>query len=479
MHQVMSDNIKLGFNITTFLGSLIALLAGILPGILGVWVHYAWGYKVPEYIKVGHAHAAWWAVLIMIAAMFLPAAPLKRGVKQFIAVTSIIAVPIWVLVFSGFYIGKEAAGVKAIMSIIPFQVFSLFYTLLGIFIFFLEVWIFAALALVFLAAMGIKLPWVSADEVRTGKFDLMSNIEIPVKIFRAPIVLSLLGLLIGWGLVLFFKLLNAAITPAALVQLHTHVFFFVVGFILTMITMKVLAVRESVFEFTYKLGVAAIYLTFIGWLLFIVFELHSLVHVIPSLLYFSMMIMGLLALFGKFGMKKTGEAHFDFVRVAMIFTWIIMLLYVAVGPLMSLVWNTNPDLTISFAQPEGSPVVGPYPDQYTGTAPIAHSPRGLENLHLSPGSWSHVAIFWLLAFLIFGGQISKLINSPTLLFMIVTTIPLGPLFNSFGRIAAWLALPAGIGGMWFAAHPLKFFNNFILIALAIIMMVQLKKTNEK
>ena len=36
----------------------------------------------------------------------------------------------------------------------------------------------------------------------------------------------------------------------------------------------------------------------------------------------------------------------------------------------------------------------------------------------------------------------------------------GPAFNAFGRIAAWANLPSGIGGMWFAAHPLKFFNVF-------------------
>jgi hypothetical protein len=185
--------------------------------------------------------------------------------------------------------------------------------------------------------------------------------------------------------------------------------------------------------------------------------------------------MGLLALFGRFGMKKPEGPYFNFVRVAMIFTWIILMAYILVGPLMALVWDTNPNLTITYKQAEGAPVVGSYPQKYEGTGPIAHSPRGLENLHLSPGSWSHVAIFWILVFLIFGAQISQLINNPTILYMIVVTIPMAPLFNSFGRIAAWLGLPSGIGGMWFAAHPLKFFNDFVLIAVAIILLKKMKK----
>ena len=36
-------------------------------------------------------------------------------------------------------------------------------------------------------------------------------------------------------------------------------------------------------------------------------------------------------------------------------------------------------------------------------------------------------------------------------------------------------LPSGIGGMWFAAHPLKFFNVFLLIWISLVMMYRLRK----
>jgi hypothetical protein len=164
------------------------------------------------------------------------------------------------------------------------------------------------------------------------------------------------------------------------------------------------------------------------------------------------------------------------VRGALIFTWILMIALVSLGPVIALGWATRPDVTVTYKQPEGQPYPGPYPEKYIGTAPVAKSPRGLENLHLSPGSWTHVALFWLLALLLFGEPIGRILGRPTLIFLVVTTIPLAPLFNAFGRTAAWADLPAGIGGMWFAAHPLKFFNVFLLGAIVVAMIRRLRGT---
>ena len=152
-----------------------------------------------------------------------------------------------------------------------------------------------------------------------------------------------------------------------------------------------------------------------------------------------------------------------------------MVILISVGPLISLIWDTHSDVTVTYKQPEGSVYPGAYPEKYKGTAPVVNSPRGLENLHLSPGSWSHVALFWLLVLLIFGQQIGQILGEPTLIFMAAITIVLAPLFNAFGRIAAWANLPSGIGGMWFAAHPLKFFNVFLLIWISLVMMFRLRK----
>jgi hypothetical protein len=114
--------------------------------------------------------------------------------------------------------------------------------------------------------------------------------------------------------------------------------------------------------------------------------------------------------------------------------------------------------------------VGPYPDveNYQGTAPVKHTPRGLENFHLSPGSWSHVAILWLLILLIFGREIFQTIKAPKLLFALGITIVQAPIINSIGRIGAWLDLPGGIGPLFLVAQPLKTLNILILIVITIL-----------
>ena len=44
------DSVRLGLSLPVFLGSIIALFAGIFPGILGVWVWGAWKIAVPEFV---------------------------------------------------------------------------------------------------------------------------------------------------------------------------------------------------------------------------------------------------------------------------------------------------------------------------------------------------------------------------------------------------------------------------------------------
>ena len=109
-----------------------------------------------------------------------------------------------------------------------------------------------------------------------------------------------------------------------------------------------------------------------------------------------MLVVGLLALWCRFGLHADEDEPTRFLRGAMVFVWTLMILLVAVGPVISMVWDTQADVTVTFKQAEGEPYPGPYPEEYIGTAPVADGPRGLENLHLSPDSWFHVAIVWLL-----------------------------------------------------------------------------------
>ncbi len=466
-------SLKLGLNLPMFLASLVALFSGIFGGIFGVWLYGAWKIAVPEYIKVGHAHGAWWAVLILLAGLLLPSATLKRSVKRFVIITSFVAVPLWMVTLAAYYISKTARGALVPLPTRPGEEYSLEYLTYGTGIFVIEVWLFVALALVFLSAMGLRLPRISQSSPSQSRFDLLTKIELPRRVFRMPILCAALGLAVGWAMTIVFKARGLPIAPAALVQLHSHTFFFLVGYLLTLLTMRVVGAHERLFNMTYRLGLVALPLLVIGWILFNVLKLPSLIHVVPALLYFAILFLGLAALCGAFGLVDSGELHLHFVRGSMIFTWVLMMALVTVGPLIALGWDTHPDVTVTYKQPDGSPYPGPYPEKYTGTASVTKSPRGLENLHLSPGSWSHVALGWLLTLLLIGEHVGKILNRPTLIFLIASTIPLAPLFNAFGRVAAWADLPAGIGGMWFAAHPLKFFNVIILAVITLAMMYRL------
>lgn len=476
-----SKEIQLGLSLPVFLGSLIALLSGIFPGILGVWLYGAWKIVVPEFIKVGHAHAAWWSVLILLTALFLPGTTLKPRVKRFVTFTTIAAVPIWMISLAAYYISKEVRGAVPPLPASPGTEYSVEYAVYGTGIFVIEVWLFAVLALVFLSAIGAPfLGRLSQDVPEPSRLDLVTDITFPRRVLWIPLAMGAIGLMIGWLLILAFKARGLAIEPAALVQLHSHTFFFVVGYMMTLLVMRAVGVSKSAFDRTYRLGLLALPLLVVGWAIFNLLSLNSLIHLGPAVLYFGVMIFGLMGLCGRFGLRASREPHFHYVRGALIFTWILMIGLVAVGPVISLIWNTEPNLTVTYRQAEGEPYPGPYPADPAklGTSPVADTPRGLENLHLSPGSWSHVAILWLLVLLLFGAVISKVLAKPTLIFLVVATIPLAPMFNSFGRVAAWLELPAGIGGMWFAAHPLKFFNLFILGWITIVMMRRLRDAKE-
>ncbi|MCH7944909.1 MAG: hypothetical protein IIC73_02685, partial [Armatimonadetes bacterium] len=357
-----STSVRLGLSLPMLLGSLIALLVGIFPGILGVWLFQAWGIAVPEFIKVGHAHAAWWSVLILLAAFFLPAVPLKPRVKRFVAFTAITAVPFWMVTLAAYYISKKARGVLAVLPTNPGEEYNLEYLVYGTGIFVVEVWLFATLALVFLSAMGVRIGRLSQEAPTRSRWELLTTIEFPRRALWVPLLLGGLGLLVGWVMILGFIARGLPIAPAALVQLHSHIFFFIVGYLMTLLAMRAVGVREQVFTLTYRLGLIGLPLLVAGWILFNALQLHSLVHVVPAMLHFAVLLLGLGALCGRFGRRQTEAPHFGFVRGTLIFTWTLMILLVAVGPVLALTWGTHPDVTVTYKQPEGQPYPGSYPD---------------------------------------------------------------------------------------------------------------------
>lgn len=474
MLSLEKNNLRIGLNLPLFAASLVTLFSGTFSGLVGIWAYLAWKLVVPEYIKVGHAHTSWWSVLILLSALFLPALSLKPKVKKFIIWTSFIAPVLWLVCLAVYYISKTARGTIAPLPAFPGE-FGPEYLVYGTGIFVMEVWFFGALFLVLVSALGFKIPGFSQEAPTSSKYDLMSEIEIPRRVLWIPLIFGTVGILLGWYMTLMFKATHKAIDPSALVQFHCHIVFFAVGFLLTLLTFKAIGASQRGFNIARWLGVLAIPLIWVGYVLFIRVGLPSFVYVTPALIYYTMMLTGLAGLIGFFGLKPEGD-HFHYVRGAMIFNWTLLLILIAVGIIIALVWDTNSNLTVTYKQPEGIAYPGPYPAHYVGTQPVGHTPRGLENAHLSPGSWSHVALFWLLTLMLFGEKIFQKLGKPNLFFLIVTTIPLAPFFNAVGRFAAWQELPYGIGSLYYAGHPLKMFNILFLFLTTLCVISKIRKT---
>jgi hypothetical protein len=175
------------------------------------------------------------------------------------------------------------------------------------------------------------------------------------------------------------------------------------------------------------------------------------------------------------------DNYFHFTRRALAVIWGFLLVAVLVGPYLSLKYTTTPNLTVTYKQLDGGidgKHIGPYPEikpVYQGTAPAKGMPRGLENFHLSPGSWSHVAIFWLLILMLFGKQIFPTVGAPALLFAMAVLIVQAPIINGIGRVGAWADLPGGPGPLLFVGHPLKVLNILALLIVMVVLMVKLRR----
>ena len=478
-----SKTIRIGLNVPLFISSLCAILIGApLLGLIGVWGFLLQAKAVPAFLKVLHAHICWWSMIIVIASLIVPYLSLKPLVKKFITWGSFLLIPLYVLLMTMHYTMEHPYA-------LTLGALGTFYiSLPGAGVFVCESSFFAVMiALGFLAA-GLKLPFLTSEKHELSRYEISSPIEIPRKSFLGYSFFLSIAVIAGFIILFLFTLQHKAISPAALVQMHTHLGIFSVGLVMVPLGMAAVGAKKEKIQFASTMGNTAVFFTLVGLLVFIFLKTHSIVWIAPGLLYVALLFFGWHSLWGSFGLRD-GINHF--VRIALIFIWGAMLLYALVGPLLGLLYDTNPDVTVTYKQGSSKASgiyqsggsdnqlhVGKYPDpeHYPGTAPVKNTPRGLENLHLSPASWSHVAIFWLIILLIFGETILKAIGRPTLIFFLAVTIAQAPFFNSIGRIGAWLDLKGGPGPLYLVGHPLKTLN---IIMLIVVMLLWIKKTKER
>lgn len=475
----MHHTLRLGVNLPLFVVGTLIVGLGAFIGIIGIWGYMAKGLVSPEWVKISHGHVAWWGVLILIAATILPGLNVTRFFKNVAIAVCLVAPTVWGIAYYLYY-AKEISVAKFLLPVS-------------------EIALLAVLLAIALQASGIQIPGVTAQEVSRDRLDIMTNLEVPRKMFLVPTIVALLGVIVGFFLVFAFRAANKPIEPAALVQLHTHTVLLSASAVIMLLALKVLHVEEWVFDVAVKISQISLPLVFLGLLAFNVLELHSIVWVMPAGLYYLLLVAVFLASIGL--LKTTPSIPFhSALRASMAFALAVLLVLIATGAYLAIKWNTTPEVTVTFRQEAGYPHVGPYYDPakgYPGTAPVRNTPRGLENAHYSPGSWLHVAVMWLvcLGLLSAGGAFTKILNMPGLFYLFAVTVPLAPFFNALGRYLAWWpdlgpaapalmvtdpifkGAPGGIGALWYAGHPLKAFNilSLAIFGLALIYVLSTRR----
>ena len=472
----MRKDAPIGLNVPLFCASLATLFLGApVLGLIGVWGFIVQKAAVPQFLKVLHAHVSWWSVVILIAAFLLPLIPFKRWFKRALIAFSFFAMPAYVffLTMHHVVVGPTPQSIGGLGAF--------FLTSYGFFGFVVEVLFFASMFAVGLGSVGMRIPFITAAEPAPLRYELTSNIVLSRRVVLGYLSFLAVAIAAGFTMLGLFTLQNKPVSPAALVQFHTHIGIFAISYFMVMLLMRAVGAKEEITSFLEKFGLVALGATALGFAVFIFFNASSAVWAIPAAVYygFGVLVMGLLAARGKFGLAPRGPS-FHFMRGAIVFVMACLFIFMIAGPYLALTYDRTPDVTVTYKQPQGGMHIGPSPDpeNYLGTAPVAKTPRGIENFHLSPASWAHVALFWLIALLLFGEEILGVLGAPNFIFLLAVTIAQAPLFNAIGRFGAWSGLPFGIGPLLLVGHPLKTLNIIMLLVVSILWMRK-KKRDEK
>ena len=450
--------IELGLDIPLLVAATVAIGFGTLSGEVGIWRYLAWKRAVPYWIKVGHAHLTWWTAFLVLAAVLLPGLSLALWAKDAIVVISFVFPLAWLAAMYAYY---EKGGSLVSTFLMPVM----------------EVLGFGSLLVVFVAASGFQLPMVSvAGQAPLSRWDFLSGISVPGEIFLVPTLVASVGIAVAWTIAFLFYRTSphGPIRPAALVQLHNHTAMIAVSAVLMLIILSLMGVSQTVFDIGYYLVVVSLPLLVVGLFAFVVLKMHSIVWVAPTALFYLVVVMAFLATVGIIPSSPTATGiaaygGFPALRASLAVALAMILITASLGPYMGLKWDRSPDTTVTYSQPEGSTYPGPYPAVYAGTQPVGGTPRGLENAHLSPGSWLHIVVTWQLALMLAGGYIfGSVLHLPELVYLFAITIPMAPIFNFNGRILAWRKIPNGIGSLYFGGHPVKGFNILSLFVVGVV-----------
>ncbi|MEM2351529.1 MAG: hypothetical protein QXT26_03895 [Thermoproteota archaeon] len=406
-----------GISAMLLVGLILTSIGGTI-GLIGIWGYVVHKLAVPTAIRVIHAHLNWWAVLAYVAALVLPSLSVPSllggadSARRRIALIYLVASLIWMVGMVGFYIFASVV-IGAVATI-------------------------AELTLV--VTLIVIIYWViKQGEEWVGPFP------------RFHLLASLGGLLVGVALgsslIFAYKYVNplfylSTSNLRALPTTHDHLAIIPVATLIYIAVLVRIGVASELIKKFSKLFVAAIILYPVLLALWL-FGGSRYIPAIAEAIFYAALI-GVIALTAlSLGKKQTTLE----LSLKSVFTYLLVLNAFLIG--------VGAYLVITKVAPFSAWLYGWFPKDKDWVFF-----RNIENLHLSPGSWTYTKMITLIGITLLP------ISTSTKLFLGILAA-LAPTFNAVGRYTAAIGFPAvGPGALIMAGHPL-----FVLFQLSSIIVV--------
>lgn len=379
-------------------------------GLIGIWGYVVAKLPVPTVVRVVHAHLNWWAVIAYVAALALPFLMEERWRRR-ITLLYLVAALIWLTGMVGFYT-TASIWVGGLATIAEYA--------LG-------------------ASLVIIIYWtVKHREGLVGPF-------LKIHLLAALSVL-LVGVAIGLYVILTYKLANpffylSTSNLRAIPTTHDHLAMIPVGSLVYVATLAMIGTSVDLIRRFSKLFTIAIVLypvLLAAWLL----GGSRYIPAVAEATFYA----GLVGVIVLVALSLGRKGPID-LSLKSVFTYLLILNAILVG--------ASAYLVIVKVAPFNAWTYGWFPKD-----PDFTFFRNIENLHLSPGSWTFTKMAVLL------GIILLPISTSSKLFLGVLGA-LAPTFNAVGRYTAAIGYPAvGPGALIMAGHPI-----FVLFQLSAIIAV--------
>lgn len=397
-------------------GLILTSIGGTI-GLIGIWGYTVYKLDVPTIIRVAHAHLNWWAIIAYVTAFILPylTKPTFLGrpesTRRLIAIVYLVAPLIWLVGMVGVYVyGSMTVGALATVAEVT-------------------------LTLILIATIYLV--------IRQGR-----EWQSPFPRFHVLAAggVLLIGVALALAIIFTYKIADpffylSKSTLRALPTTHDHLAILPTTTLIYVAVLTVIGTSLDLikkFSMLFVVSIALYPVLLAVWLL----GGSRYIPAVAEAIFYAGLV-GVIALTALSLRRKDGPE----LSLKAILTYLLLLNAFLIG--------VGAYLVIVKVAPFSTYAYGWFPKD-----PDWVFFRNIENLHLSPGSWTFTKTAVLIAIMLLPISMSSKVYLGTL-------GALAPTFNAVGRYTAAIQFPAvGPGALIMAGHP-----TFILFQLSSIIAV--------